>query len=432
MCVALSGGRDSVVLFDALRRLQASGSPFELTALHVHHGLSANADRWAEFCTQLCRQSDIRLRVVRVQVRCDGGEGREAAARRARHAAFADCAADWLALAHHGDDQAETVLFRLLRGAGVHGASGMPVERPLSSGVRLIRPLLGVSSAVLADYASACSLTWIDDESNADCRYRRNHLRREVMPRIRERFPGGVDSLLRAARHFAEAAAVVDEVAAADRAAVLNGSGRLATRCLLQLSEARARNLLRFEWALHGFRAPDARWLDEALRQLRAAGSDSGVHLSTRDGHLRQYRGELYLLPPSAPIDEDGLVWRGEAALPWGEGELRLSPSIGEGIGRRLLLAETVRVRRRQGGEQLQPDRRRPRRSLRKLLQEMAIPPWQRERLPLLWCGERLAWVAGIGVDAAFACSPGEEGMVAVWDTTVSSPPLSGSPANEP
>jgi len=427
LCLALSGGRDSVVLLDVLKRLRASGATFDLTAIHVHHGLSAHADSWAAFCTQLCQQSAVPLRVVRVDVPRGSREGPEAAARRLRLAAFADCSAAWLALAHHRDDQAETVLFRLLRGAGVHGAAGMPAERALGGDTRLIRPLLTVSGAAVADYAQFCALTWIDDESNIDCRYRRNHLRREVMPRLAEHFPGAAESLARAGRHFAEAARLLDQLAAADRTRVAGEDGRIELGRLRELSAARARNLLRCEWSKQGFRAPDARWLDEALRQLCATDSDAAVCLATPDGQLRVYRGALYLLPlrPSHRVDDE-LAWRGDAALPWSGGWVRFRLTTGEGISRRLFLQEPVSLRQRQGGERFQPDHRRPRRPLRKLLQEAAMPPWERERLPLLWCGSRLAWVGGMGVDTACACSPNEEGMSVVWEADGGSLPADG------
>ncbi|MEF8707790.1 MAG: tRNA lysidine(34) synthetase TilS [Candidatus Accumulibacter propinquus] len=180
--------------------------------------------------------------------------GLEAAARRLRHAVFAGCDADWLALAHHRDDQAETILFRLLRGAGVSGAAGMPAERLQAGGPRLIRPLLDLPRSLLAAYAEENSLAWVEDESNADSRYRRNHLRRQVMPRIEERFPGAAQVLARAGRHFAEAALLLEELAKIDRAAAVGVQGRIDLARFKMLSKARAGNLLRSELLAAGFR----------------------------------------------------------------------------------------------------------------------------------------------------------------------------------
>lgn len=421
LCVALSGGRDSVVLLHALSRLRnclhsSADTPFELSALHVHHGISANADAWAAFCGECCARCAVPLAVVRVEVPRDSGEGLEAAARRLRHAAFADCDVDFLALAHHRDDQAETVLLNLLRGAGLDGAAGMPAVRAQRRGPLLVRPLLEAPRAWLDDYARAQALAWIDDESNDDRHFRRNFLRHEVIPRLETKFPGAQRSLARSATHFAEGARLLDELAAIDRAALATPAGRIGLAAFNALSAARARNLLRCVWLGAGFRAPDTRWIDEALRQLASADALSEICVATVDGELHVYRGELHIVghPPPAPVA--GRRWAGEAELPWAGGRIRLLPAIGAGIRRDLFDQGPVLVQPRQGGERLQPDARRPRRSLRKLFQQAAIPPWERVRLPLLWVGGTLAWVGGIGVDAAFFCAPGQAGMTPLWE----------------
>lgn len=416
VCVALSGGRDSVVLLHVLSRLATTDTlPISLSALHVHHGISPNAEAWTEFCAELCSQCNVPLSIVHVDVPRDSGEGLEAAARRMRHAAFADCAADWLALAHHRDDQAETVLLNLLRGAGIAGAAGMLPERSQARGPIIIRPLLDVPRSVLEDYAAEHALRWIEDESNDDLHYRRNFLRRDVLPRLEEKFPGAQKSLARAAGHFAEGAALLDDLAAIDHAALLTQAGRLGLRGFNALSPARARNLLRFAWIAAGFRAPDTRWVEEALRQLAATDALSETCLATSDGELHVYRGELHLVGHSPSLPDDQL-WTGETELPWVGGRVRFMPVTGSGIRRSSLDAGDVILKSRQGGERLKADAKRPRRNLRKLLQEKAIPPWERACLPFLWVGGQLAWVGGFGVDAAFACAPGEEGILLVWE----------------
>ncbi len=420
LCVGVSGGRDSLVLLHALAGLRASG--FVLSAVHVDHGLSANAARWASFCADFCGRCAVPLEIVRVEVPRASAEGLEAAARRARYAVFAGRAADWLALAHHRDDQAETVLFRLLRGAGVSGAAGMPAERSQGSGPRLLRPLLEVPGSLLARYAEEHSLAWIEDESNADLRFRRNHLRRAVMPRIAEQFPGAAQALARSGQHFAEAAGLLEELAHADRAATAAACERIDLARFNALSRPRARNLLRYELRSAGFHAPEARWLDEALRQLATVGAASETCVATPDGEIHAYRGELYVVRQRAAIPVVSVPWRGEAALPWGDGQVSFRPTVGEGVSQRLLASAAICLRPRQGGERLQPDPRRPTRVLRKLLQEGGVPPWERLRLPLLWCGESLVWVAGIGVDAAFACPPDEAGLKLAWEAAAPLP----------
>ena len=416
LCVAFSGGRDSVVLLHALCQLvSTTGMQVALSALHVNHGISPHADEWAAFCASFCQSLDVPLNIVRVEVPLDSGEGLEGAARRIRHAVFSDCAVDWLALAHHRDDQAETVLLNLLRGAGIAGAAGMLAERSQPQGASLVRPLLEVPRAEIEIYALEYGLRWIDDESNGDVHFRRNFLRREVMPLLGEKFSGAQKALARAASHFAEASVLLDDLACLDRAALATPASRIALAGFNALSPERARNLLRFEWVAAGFRAPDTRWIDEALRQLLSAGAMSETCLATADGELHVYRGELHIVGHHAHGAVLPLLWSGEAELPWADGYVQFVSVIGSGIRRALLDAGEVSLHPRQGGERLQLHPRRPRRTLRKLLQEAAVPPWERERLPYLWCNERLLWVGGLGVDAASVCSSGEDGVLPVW-----------------
>jgi tRNA(Ile)-lysidine synthase len=416
VCVGLSGGMDSMALLHALRRLVRMGELHaSISAVHVHHGSSARADAWADFCRDSCARLEVPLRIARVDVPRNTGEGLEGAARRLRHAVFADLNADWLALAHHRDDQAETVLLKLLRGAGVSGAAGMPAARTQTGGPLLARPFLELARTVIQRYAQAHGLVWIEDESNDDERFRRNFLRLDILPRLEERFPGAGASLARAAGHFAEAAALLDDLAALDRDIVRAASGRIAVQAFNRLGPARARNLLRYAWRRAGFRAPDAGWIGEALKQLATADAASELRLTTADGELRVYRGELHIMPLRAAPPAEPLPWMGQETLPWAGGQVRFAASMGQGVRQGALAGKEALLQARRGGERLQPDARRPRRALRKLLQENAVPPWERERLPLLWIDGRLAWAGLIGCDAAFACRPGEAGILPSW-----------------
>jgi tRNA(Ile)-lysidine synthase len=408
---------DSMALLHALWRLARVGElPASIAAVHVHHGISARADAWADFCRDSCARLKVPLEVARVNVPHDTGEGLEGAARRRRHAVFAGLDADWLALAHHRDDQTETVLLQLLRGAGVSGAAGMSAARAQVRGPALARPFLGLSRAVIQCYARMQGLSWIEDESNGDERFRRNFLRRDILPRLEASFPGAGASLARAAGHFTEAAMLLDDLAALDRNAVRAASGRIDARAFNCLGPARARNLLRHAWKQAGFRAPDADWIGEALRQLATAKASPGLRLATADGELRVYRGELHIVPLRAPPPSSPSLWVGQETLPWAGGRVHFAASTGQGIRQSALAGKEALLSVRRGGERLQPDVRRPRRALRKLLQESAMPPWERERLPLLWIDGRLAWAAAIGCDAAFACLPGEAGILPSWE----------------
>ncbi len=377
--VGLSGGVDSVVLLHLLKARAARGG-FSLRALHVHHGLSPNADRWAAQCRGFCRRLGVPLSVVKAKVRRTG-QGLEAAAREARYNAFRKAKGEVLALAHQLDDQAETVLMNLLRGAGLRGASGMPLVASLGKKM-LVRPLLGVPREAITAYARAHGLQWVEDESNRDESLARNFVRRRVGPVLAKRFPRWREALARAARHFAQ-------------------------------REVQASDLLRAFLRERGLRAPSEARLAEMLRQL--AGSGAGTELRHDGAHLRLYRDQVFVLGleplgPFAPVR-----WNGEKrlALPALGGELRFRRKRGGGFS--LPGKQGIEIRLRAGGERLQPDPRRPHRTLKNLFQEAGIPPWRRERLPLLYCGERLVCVPGLGVDAAFQPPAGGSGWLAEW-----------------
>jgi tRNA(Ile)-lysidine synthase len=364
LAVGLSGGVDSVVLLDLLRAA-APRHGYRLEAVQVHHGLSRDADDWARFCRALCRQWGIALAVRRVKVE-KRGRGLEAAARAARHGVFARHAAPVIALAHQLDDQAETVLLNLLRGAGVRGASAMPRAGRLG-GKLLLRPLLAVPRSGILAYARSRRLRWIEDESNRSTALTRNFLRLQVGPLLETRFPRWRESLARAARHFAGA-------------------------------DDKARLVLREFLRAQGLRAPSAAKLVEMLRQLTGRGARTAIE---HDGALlRVYRGRVSVEKRA-------------------EGELRLRPARGRGIDAARLERSRVTLRARAGGERLQVDARRPRRTLKNLFQEAGVPPWRRERLPLLYCDDELVWVPGLGVAAGWQAARGTRGVVPEWRETV-------------
>lgn len=289
--VGLSGGCDSVVLLHVLSNLGLG----EIAAIHIHHGLSPNADAWAAFCADYCEQLGIPLAIRHVAVDTSSGLGLEAAARAARYAAFAECTGDSLVLAQHRGDQAETVLFNLLRGTGLTGAAGMPVERRFGR-LRLLRPLLDISRAEIERYALDEGLAWVDDESNVDTSLTRNYLRHEALTTITQRFPSAEASLAQAASHFAEAAGLLDELAAHDWQLVAEGEAAL-MRPLRQLSLPRLKNLLRYRLRSLGWQVPVAARLEEFARQLQSAAPDRHPELVLPGGKMRVARGMLCWLP---------------------------------------------------------------------------------------------------------------------------------------
>lgn len=288
----LSGGCDSVVLVHTLASLELPGA---LNAIHVHHGLSANADDWADFCADYCRSLGVPLTIRRVAVDAASGQGLEAAARAARYAAFADCARGSLLLAHHRGDQAETVLFNLLRGSGVAGGAGMPAERRFGR-LRLLRPLLDIPRAEIEAAALAAGLSWIEDESNADTSLTRNYLRHEALISLSQRFPGAETALAQAAANFSEAAGLLDELAELDWLGVSQGE-TLPMSGVRSLSTVRLKNLLRYRLRQLGWQPPVASRLDEFARQLRLAGPDRHPELILPDGVMRVSGRALHWLP---------------------------------------------------------------------------------------------------------------------------------------
>ncbi|MDA8128381.1 MAG: tRNA lysidine(34) synthetase TilS [Betaproteobacteria bacterium] len=412
LTLAFSGGLDSVVLLHALAALRDQ-YPFKLRALHVHHGLSPNADAWADFCRQSCAANAVELILDRVQIARDDPAGIEAAARRERQRVFAALDADFLLTAHQQDDQAETLLLQLLRGAGPKGLAAM-AEMQSRTGWKalLLRPLLNVARADLLQAAREQGLAWVEDESNQDIRYRRNALRQQVLPLLTRHFPGAGRTLARAAALQADAAELLDDLAQWDAREAVAGD-RLDCGALARLSIPRARNLLRHFIAQQGQAMPSLRRLDEALHQLLDAQADARVRVKLGPMEIWRYRGGAFLVP-MAPPKAAPVRWQGEATIwvPAAGVHVRIEPAVGAGLSRAALAGATVTLGVRKGGERLRLHAGGPRRSLKNLLQEHDVPPWRRERLPLMWCDGRLAWAAGIGFDAELAAAPGETGLL--------------------
>ena len=418
LCVGLSGGCDSIVLLHLLASHRAVLG-CELSAIHVNHQISRHADAWADFCTQLCAELALPLRVERVVVARDSGKGLEAAARAARYAVFNSVDADVVLLAHHRDDQAETVLLQALRGAGLKGISGMPRvrHRKKNEQPEIVRPLLDVPHDLLVAYATLHHLKWIVDESNADTRYARNFLRHDVLPKIATLAPHYRDSLSRLASHAAEAQQLLDELAQMDLQAVFTWDG-LQIKALRTLSPMRTKNLLRHYFAERGFATPNATQLEEMLEQLRHHRADSDTTIRWGNTTLRCHRGVVRFDPlPEPNVAPIYQLWNGEDIVPLGKnnGSLSFEPCIGAGLAREKLALGKVTIRSRTGGERFQPDRNRPRRTLKNLLQEAGVPAWQRPRIPLIFCDDQLVWVPEIGLEYSFAAGDGEPGLRITW-----------------
>ena len=415
LLIGLSGGVDSVVLLHLLAQIFPQFS-LRLSALHVHHGISPLADSWAEFCAELCAKYSIPLLIERVDIKPIRAMGIEAAARQLRHAALARQPVDFIALAHHRDDQAETLLLQLLRGAGVRGASAMPLlkSRPLLPA--LLRPLLDIERSELERYAEQNALQWVEDDSNKDVSYPRNFLRHQVLPVLAQRFPAYRTTLARSTCHFSEAAELLDELAAQDASGAIEDE-RLSVAALRVFSRARGKNLLRHFLVKRGAPVPDSTRMDEMLRQLCEAGEGAQIRITWQDWQLRCYRDHAYVMPVLLPAVEFAIAWQGEAelALPASHGVLKFERVTGRGLSLSKLKNGSVMVMSRQGSASIQLGNARPRQSLRNLLQQQNMPPWQRELLPLLYLGDELVCVPGVANAADYAAQAYEEGVLVSW-----------------
>lgn len=388
LLVACSGGLDSTALLHALAMLPAARER-GLRALHVDHGLHTDSAAWADHVRAFAAALRVPLQVSRVQVARDSGLGPEGAARAARHAAFADAlhAGEILLAAQHADDQAETVLLRLLRAAGSEGLAGMRAWRPLGAGW-LARPWLGIPRAAIRNYAQAQALHWIEDPSNADQRIERNWLRQRILPQLAERWPQASLNLARSASLLADAAQRERVSLAVELARRTGAQRNVLDATGLETQSEGARGALLRQWLLDlGLPPPDARALRQLGARLQAPRIDASILVRWPGAELRLWRGHLHAMAPLAPIARDWQAdWDGRHALPLPDGgSLRIDGAIAP-------LALSARLR--QGGERIVLSARRPSQSVKHALQALGVPPWLRSRAPLLWHGEAL-WAVG-------------------------------------
>jgi tRNA(Ile)-lysidine synthase len=427
LVVALSGGVDSSVLLATLAS-QTDGRP-RVRAVHVNHGIHPNAAKWAAHCRALGRRFGVPVRVLTTHVTRTPGVSLEAAARDARYALLADEleAGECLLTGHHEDDQLETVLLQLFRGAGLAGLAAMPAIAPFAGG-SLARPLLSRSRAELEEWARSQALSWIDDDTNSDESLDRNYLRRRVLPLIRERWKGVGSAVSRSARHAAEGQRLLDTLARADVERASSGAA-LFVPALRALPPDRRRNALRF-WIMQcGARVPDTSRLEEMAGPLIDARPDANPSVTWGDATASRHADLLAISSVSRPrsrgssrrarADEecaadvlappDDLAATGTASVEWpwtttprlpladgGTLELKADPHGPIDLD---VLPERVTVSRRRGGERLRPRRGGPRRTLKSLLQESHLPIVQRRLLPLVFSGVTLLAVGSLWVD---------------------------------
>ncbi|MHB1655331.1 MAG: tRNA lysidine(34) synthetase TilS [Burkholderiales bacterium] len=412
--VGLSGGLDSVVLLHLMAELRQE-LRLQISAVHIHHGISNNADNWAESCKIICHRLDIPLQIHKLTLDPGSKSGLEATARAARYSIFRQLDTNYIALAHHRDDQAETVLLQLLRGAGVKGLSAMPVLRRNEGGPAYLRPLLNIDRSAILDWAVQNNISWVEDESNQDTKYSRNYLRHNVLPLLQRHYPSWRSTIARSAGHMAEAAGLLDELAELDAQNGINRN-RLDCTYLAGINPARARNLLRYFFARRQLPMPSQLRLAEMLDQLLQAADDAGIAIDHANTCLRRYAGYAYLtgrldaLPGNSRWSWQG---EGELTLPELNGTLYFRQSLLGGLDPAKL--QHINIRLRQGGERLKPDCKRPVRRVKDLLQAAHLPPWERDRLPLIYSGDELIHIPGIGTACQWQTGPAQAGIDITW-----------------
>ncbi|MBX3727009.1 MAG: tRNA lysidine(34) synthetase TilS [Xanthomonadales bacterium] len=413
--VGFSGGLDSTVLLHALAALPAARRR-GLAAIHVDHGLHPASSGWAAHCARVCADLDVALHTRKMTV-VEAGRGLEAAAREARWQAFRDDCEEGavLVLGHHLDDQAETVLLRLLHGAGATGLSAMAGWRDGGSdGLRVWRPWLGdepagrpgIDRQTLAAWATARGLSWVEDPGNLSPRFERNHLREVVMPALRQRWPDAAAALSRSARRLADAR----DLERATGADLLERARGPDPRVLAWPALAGAPRPARWAALRLWLSALDihdigADRLARVERELAGAAVDASPRLVLPGAVLRRYRQYLYLLPPGGdqPLDY-AIDWDGRQPLELPCGQLLLDPQPATALA--------MQVRSRRGGEAFRLTPGGPTRPLRLVLQEQAVPPWQRARWPVLWLDGTAAGFADLVASAALSARLAQSGSV--------------------
>ena len=403
--LAYSGGLDSHVLLDLFHALRCQHPSLTLRAIHIHHGLSQNASTWAAHCARVCAAYQIELvqRSVHIEM---PNNNLEETARSARYAAFAECmsAGDVLLTAHHQEDQAETVLIQLMRGAGTKGLGAMPRSKKFARGFHG-RPLLQIPRSQLVGYANERQLQWVEDESNLNTNLARNFIRHEILPQMKLHWPAAAEMIARSGAHCAESQALLAAYAIEDCKNVCGARGdSLSVKKLLQLSPARQRLMLRTWIEQQGFRLPDTRKITAIQQDVFTAAWDRLPLVCWEGAELRRYRDDLFLMPPlTSASAHKKIIW--DLSQPLAAQEVGLRAEIVKGKGLRQQ-SKQVSIQFRRGGE-MAVQAKRGTRALKKLFQEWDVLPWERARIPLIFAEDKLISVVGYFLHEDYAAVGG-------------------------
>lgn len=411
--VAYSGGLDSEVLLNVVAAYQPFDQQVMLRAIHVHHGLNPHANAWVLHCQQHCEKLQVPLKVVHINVQPHKGQSLEEIARHQRYQAFNEIMTNTSVLltAHHQDDQAETVLLRLFSGAGPKGLASMRTCRPLGKGL-LLRPLLPFSRHELEEFASANSLVWIEDDSNLNQQFSRNFVRHQVLPLLKQRWPSVITTLTRSATLCHENEILLQELMQDDFDRVkTNEQHKLRVSALNQLSKAKQQYLLRHWIEMNAYTMPSQAQLNQLISSILLCQNDRMPVLTWNNACVRRYQDELYIEPVMDDVPTVTLQWDLQQPLPLPAylGTLMAESCKNQGI--KLPHDVTVTVTFRQGGERCHPQGRIGSHPLKKLFQEWNVPPWRRDKIPLIYYQQHLVAVVGYCVCEPWAAQAGEMGL---------------------
>lgn len=415
--IAYSGGIDSHVLLHLCAGQADLHS--RITAVYVHHGLQAQADDWAAHCGSQATALGVDFLCLNVDAKAANGESPEAAARQARYRALMALIQpdDLVLFAQHREDQMETVLLQLFRGAGIRGLAAMPPAAPFGHG-SLIRPLLAIPKSEINEYARVHRLNWVEDPSNQSSDFDRNFLRNQVVPLLKQRWPSVDKTVARSAQHCAEASALLATWNSAHLGSLANPENNSLNIDKLQsLEDAEITGLLRQWFGSLGLKPPSQAVLQTVKQQFLHTGTVTNPHLVTQGHVLKKYRQTLYCLTEKtfAPLPETQ-DWPADKRTMLLANDCVLSlTGANSGISQSLWHGGKITLRRRSGGEKLKLANRAGRHDLKKLFQEAGVPPWERQARPLIYLNDRLAAVAGLWI-AEWACAQIDAGCyVITW-----------------
>jgi tRNA(Ile)-lysidine synthase len=388
---------------------------FKLKAIHVHHGLSSSADDWLNFCKQKCKLLDIEFDAVKVKINEKGSLGIEGEARELRYEAIKKKQKGVVALGHHQNDQAETLLLQLLRGSGLKGLAGMP---EFDEERKFWRPMLNIKKELLEKYASENNIKYIKDESNEDINFDRNFIRKKVLPLIESRYPASIETISRSATNISEGHQINELLALDDSKNVMSDDGsHLLIKNLNKLPNLRAINLIRWWLSFNDLLMPSKKNVEELFRQVKLIKKDTSLNLKiSNDRSIRAFDDKLLIVSIMNDLPSYHFKWAGqeEIELP-NKSKLHFVKTKKGGLSLSKLGAKSLYIKSRTGGEKLKSFPDQPSRSLKYLFQKADIPHWERDQVPLVYANEQLVAVPNLGVQYEYQSKVGEVGYQIKW-----------------